>query len=91
MNERFEKYVAICERAEKLGIARAERVTSLMDIESADAKFNLMLDDWLKADDANFAHDFLGIYSNANRASGFPVKDFGLFVPRFSGTDREDG
>ena len=90
MTERFRKYVAICERAETLGISKPkERSTALMDLESADLKFDLRLDDWLNADDVNFAHDFLGIRSNVNRASGFPAKDFGFFLPRFSGSDEE--
>lgn len=84
MKERYEKYVAICERAENMGISKSDRLSSLMDVESADLKFSLRLDEWLKADDFNFAHDFLGIYSNINRKDGFPAKDFGLFVPRFS-------
>lgn len=82
--ERYEKYVKVCERAEKLGIYNGERLTLLMDIESADLKFNLRLDDWLNADNFNFAHDVSGIYNNINRTE-FPATDFGYFLPRFSG------
>ena len=84
MKERYKKYVAICERAENMGISKSDRTSSLMDIESADLKFNLRLDEWLKADDYNFTHDFLGIYANIDREGGFPAKNFGFFVPRFS-------
>ena len=35
-----------------------------MDIDSADRKFNLRLDDFLKANDFDFAHDFIGIQKN---------------------------
>ena len=83
--ERYEKYVEIAKRAENEGIYKGERISLLMDIESADLQFNLRLDDWLKADKFNFAHDILGIIDNINR-TGFPAKDFGFFVPRFAGT-----
>lgn len=82
--ERRLKYIGICERAEKLGIGRGDRMNALMDIESADKRFNLRLDDWLKADDLNFAHDFNGIQNNIVREV-FPATDFGLFVPRYAG------
>lgn len=35
MQNRFLKYVEICERAEKLGICNRDRMDSLMDIESS--------------------------------------------------------
>ena len=82
--ERYQKYVEIAKRAENEGLYRGERISLLMDIESADRKFNLRLDDWLKADGFNFAHDLYGIMNNINRTE-FPATDFGLFVPRFSG------
>lgn len=84
MKEKIMKYVEICERAEKLGIRQGDRMGAMMDIESADKKFNLRLDEWLKADDFNFAHDFCGIQNNIQRES-FPATDFGLFIPRFAG------
>lgn len=83
MQNRFLKYVEICERAEKLGICNRDRMESLMDIESADRKFHLRLEEWLKADDFNFTHDFNGIQNNIVRDS-FPATDFNLFVPRFA-------
>lgn len=81
--ERYMKYVQICERAEKEGISKGDRMGSLMDIESADLKFNMSLDEWLNADKFNFAHDFCGIQNTINRRD-FPAIDFGLFVPRFA-------
>lgn len=90
-NERKEKarrlkYADIMVRATMMGLMEeSEDVDRMMDIESADIKFNLRLDDWLKADDFNFAHDFLGIRDSIDRNNGFPAKDFGLFVPRFAG------
>lgn len=82
--ERYMMYVKIAERAEKMGIYKGERFTLIMDLESADNHFNLRLEDFLNADDFNFAHDVVGIVNNVNRAE-FPSKDFGFFLPRFSG------
>lgn len=83
MKERYEKYVKIAERAERDGLYNGERINLMMDIESADKKFNLRLDDWLEADKFNFAHDLYGIVDNIVRDS-FPAENFGLFVPRFA-------
>ena len=81
--ERFMMYVEIAKRAEEMGIYNGERMTLLMDLESADNAFNLRLEDLLNADNGNFAHDVVGIVNNVNR-SEFPAKDFGLFVPRYA-------
>ena len=81
--ERYQKYVEIAKRAENEGLYNKERISLLMDIESADQKFHLRLDDWLKADAFNFAHDLYGITNNINR-NEFPAIDFGLFIPRFA-------
>ena len=84
--KRHSKYADIMCRATVMGLMYPEQATDrMMDIESADRKFNLRLDDWLKADDFNFAHDFFGIRDNIVR-NEFPSKDFGFFVPRFAGT-----
>lgn len=84
MKERYEKYVEVCERAEKEGLYKGERIILLMDIESADMVFDLRLDDWLNADAFNFAHDLYGIMNNIVR-NEFSATDFGFFVPRFAG------
>lgn len=86
--ERYQKYVEIAERAENEGLYKGERINLLMDIESADQKFHLRLDDWLKADKFGFTHDLYGIMDNINRTE-FPATDFGLFVPRFAGECKE--
>lgn len=86
MNERklrYLKYVEIAERAESEGLYNGERINLLMDIESADIKFNMKLDDWLMSDSFNFSHDLLGIINNIVRVN-FLAKDFGNFVPRFA-------
>lgn len=86
--ERYLKYVKICERAERMKIDTGDRMGTLMDIESADKKFNMRLDDWLQADDFNFAHDYCGIQNNIKRGE-FPATDFGFFLPRFAGKDKK--
>ena len=85
--ERYKKYVKIAERAEKEDLYNGDRQSLLMDIESADLKFNLRLDDWLKADEFNFAHDLYGIINNIVR-NDFPATNFGYFVPRFEGEEK---
>lgn len=81
---RRRKYVEIMLRATVLGYMGEQDATDvMMDIESADKKFNLRLDEWLEADDFNFAHDFLGIRRNIVRER-FPATNFGFFIPRFS-------
>ena len=50
-------------------------------IENADNVFNMRLEDWLKADNFNFAHDVAGIVNNIDRRN---PTDFNLFVPRFA-------
>lgn len=88
--KRHSKYVDIMCRATVMGLMLPdEDVDRMMDIESADMKFNLRLDDWFDADDFNFAHDFIGIKYNINRENGFPATDFGLFIPRFAGSKEE--
>lgn len=81
--ERFMMYVKVAQRAEELGIYHGERSTLLMDIESADNAFNMRLEDWLNADDFNFAHDVVGIVNNIDR-SKFPATEFHRFLPRFA-------
>ena len=71
--ERYLKYVKICERAERMKIDTGDRMGALMDIESADKKFNMRLDDWLQADDFNFAHDYCGIQNNRHITDGESV------------------
>ena len=79
--ERFLMYVKVAERAEDMGIYHGERFSLLMDIENADKAFNIRLEDWLEADDFNFAHDVVGIVNNIDRRN--PV-NFGYFLPRFA-------
>lgn len=84
--ERNRKYGAICARAKAMGIMKGDAIGAIMDIDSADQKFNLRLDEFLEADNFNFAHDFIGIQENIVRES-FPATDYGYFVPRFAGRE----
>lgn len=79
--EKFMMYVEIAKRAENLGIYSGDRFSLLMDIEHADNKFNLYLEDWLNADDINFAHDLIGIVYNIDRRN---PDNFNFFLPRFA-------
>ena len=79
--EKFMMYVKLAQRAEGMGIYHGERFSLLMDIENADKVFNLRLEEWLNADDFNFAHDIVGIVNNIDRRN---PTDFNLFVPRFA-------
>jgi hypothetical protein len=81
--ERTEMCLRICERAKEKGYI-ADKMTLLMDLESADRVFNLRLEELLNADDFNFAHDIIGIMRNVDR-SEYPVTNFNGFVPRFAG------
>ena len=40
--ERNRKYGAICARAKAIGIMQGDAISAIMDIESADRKFNLL-------------------------------------------------
>lgn len=84
--ERHSKYASICARAKAMGIVWGDAIGALMDIESADKKFNLRLDELLEADNFNFAHDFIGIQNNIVR-DVYPATDFGFFIPRFAGRE----
>lgn len=80
--ERTKLYVKICERAEKMGY-NGKRITLMMDIENADMRFHLRLNELLNANDMDFAHDVFGIANHIDRTS-YPATDFGSFVPRFA-------
>jgi hypothetical protein len=79
--EKFMMYVKLAQRAEGMGIYNGERITLLMDLENADNKFNLRLNELLGADDFNFAHDIVGIVNNIDRNN---PTEFNYFVPRFA-------
>ena len=84
MTDRTAILTKIVDRAETLyrrhGI-QDRRETILMDLFAADMHMPLDLASLLAADDANFAHDVLGIRRHMDRTSG-SLSDF--FVPRFA-------
>ena len=83
MEDRKKLYKAIYERTVREGLYTGNCLTLLMDIEGADKKFHLRLEDWLNADAFDFAHDLIGIVNNIERNS-FPATNFGFFLPRFA-------
>ena len=48
IKERYKKYAAIIQRAKEEGLHVNDKLSVLMDIESADRKFNIRLDDGFK-------------------------------------------
>lgn len=81
--ERNVLYLKIAQRAAKQGYIK-DRLQFLMDLESADRKFNLRLEELLNSNEINFAHDINGIEKYIVR-NDFPATDFGEFVPRYTG------
>lgn len=72
----------IAKRAEEKGLLQFDRLSLIMDIQTAHEQFNLRLDEWLKADDFNFAHDIVGIQQNIDRQN---KKMLNCFLPRYAG------
>lgn len=88
MSAFYDSIDRVIARAEKLNISKDKRFVHFMDIEFAAREFDIDLKAWLKADDFNFAHDFIGIYNNIDRSvinSSHNGKEaFRCFVPRFA-------
>ena len=82
---KLELQTAILNRAKAMGITWGDRITQAMDIMNADDQFDLDLEDWLNADDENFAHDFIGIQNHMNRET---MRCENFFVPRFAYRER---
>ncbi len=80
--EKVELTMKIVNRAETLGLMQTDKITALLDLEKATEHFNLRLADMLNADAFNFAHDFVQIQNDIDRATG---KFSNRFVPRFAG------
>ena len=71
----------IAERADGMGLLMFDRLSLIMDIEVAHAEVGLRLDDFLNADDENFAHDVVGIQKHIDRHE---KKLTDLFLPRYA-------
>ena len=78
-----EKYLImqIAERADKKDLLMFDRLSLIMDLEAAHNEIGLKLNDLLNADEANFAHDIIGIQRNIDRRTKTIVN---CFLPRFS-------
>lgn len=85
--QEFELIVKICERAEEMKIAPAERMTLIMDLDNTHRSVGLNLEGLLAADDLNFAHDIVGIQNHINRETK-ELEDF--FVPRYARQNVEE-
>lgn len=78
----------IMNRAREMGLIK-DSMTQMIDITYANKAFNIDWKSWYEADDINFAHDFVGISNNIDRAKvsathKATADDFNLFVPRFA-------
>lgn len=78
----------IVARAQSFGLYEDNRVTAFIDVQIAAKHFNMRLEEWLNAEDFDFIHDIVGIYTAINRVV-YPV-DFSndpWFLPRFAGKE----
>lgn len=78
----YELLGRITARARRMGVARGDNISQMMDIDHAADQFNMRLEEMENAPDFDFAHDFIGIQNTMNRETG---KIEGLFVPRYAG------
>ena len=75
------KIVEIAKRAEEKGLLMFDRLSLIMDVETAHEQFKLKLDEFLEADDYNFSHDIIGIQQNINRKTKVIEN---CFLPRYA-------
>lgn len=75
------KIVEIAKRAEEKGLLMFDRLSLIMDVETAHEQFKLKLDELLEADDYNFSHDIIGIQQNINRNTKVIEN---CFLPRYA-------
>lgn len=85
--EQIELIVLIAKRADKMGLMAFDRMSLIMDLQTANDEFNLRLQEFLDADDYNFAHDIVGIQNNINRLER---KMENIFVPRYASNQSDD-
>lgn len=81
--EDYELCDKIVRRAMKMNMYPGDQMTAHLDVTNAARYWNMRLEEWLNADDFNFAHDIVGIYNNIIRE--YPVQFANCFVPRFAG------
>ena len=73
----------IVERAMDMGFYKDNKLTAYMDITNAAKYWNMRLEEWLNAEDFDFAHDVDGICQHIVR--NYPIRFINCFVPRFAG------
>lgn len=73
--------VEIAKRSEEMDLAHYDRMSLIMDIEVAHEQFGLRLEELLKADDLDFAHDIVGIQQNIDRRTK-TIEN--CFLPRYA-------
>jgi hypothetical protein len=71
----------IADRAQEMDDRLTDRLSLMMDIESAHEDVGLDLQKFLDFDDENFAHDLYGIVSHMDRTT-YPGKLTDCFLPR---------
>lgn len=69
-------------RMEELNILPKDKLSVIMDIESAIYTLNLDAETLLAASEEEFIGECMGIFNNIQRDE-FPAKDFGDYVPKF--------
>lgn len=84
MKQAFNLMLSICMRVQQLKLTLFCQLTYMMDMDTANAQCHLRLEDWLKADNFNFSHDFCGICDNMNRTTGRLER----FSPRFAAAEK---
>lgn len=75
----------IAEKAEKMDLMQFDRLSLIMDLETAHEEFNLKLDELLNASDFDFAHDVVGIQQNIDRKERKMIRHF---LPRYARGDK---
>ena len=77
----------ICQRyewiAEDMEVELSDRMTRMMDLESADQQFNMDWDGLLYADNGDFVHDISGIHHHVDRST-YPAVIGDCFLPRYA-------
>lgn len=74
----------IVRRAEKMNLVKVDRHHLMMDIVAVNQEVGLRLEEWLNADEFNFAHDVVGIQQNLDPDT---KKLTNFFLPRYAKGD----
>lgn len=80
-NNDYEVILKIADRAVEKDLQLFDKLSLVMDLEFANNKFDLRLEELLNADDEDFIHDIQGIQNHIDREK---EKWAGIFEPRFA-------